>query len=161
FHGAPRRIESMSVTKSIVSMAFGRLLALGKLKTLDEPVHTFYPEWRQGRKREITIRQLLTQTSGLQADPMTGTEIDGSPDLVHLALCAELADAPGSRFFYNNKATNLLAGIVHRVSGRRLDEFIKQEIFAPLQISDVRWERDHAGNPDAMSGLEIRPADLA
>jgi CubicO group peptidase (beta-lactamase class C family) len=161
FGGGPRRVESMSITKSIVSMAFGRLLMLGKLKTLDEPVHTFYPEWRQGRKRKITIRHLLTQTSGIQGDPKTGTEIYGNPDFVQLALCAELTDEPGSRFFYNNKATNLLAGIVQRIDGRRLDEFMKEEIFAPLGISDVMWERDPAGNPHAMSGLQIRPADLA
>jgi CubicO group peptidase (beta-lactamase class C family) len=161
FDGEPRRIESMSVTKSIVALAIGRLLALGKLKSLDEPVHHWYPEWRQGRKRSITIRHLLTQTSGLQADAMTGSEVYGSPDFVQLALCAELADDPGKKFFYNNKATNLLAGLVQRLSGARLDTFLKDEVFAPLGITDTAWTLDPAGNPHAMSGLQIRPADLA
>ncbi|MBI2930057.1 MAG: beta-lactamase family protein [Planctomycetes bacterium] len=161
FDGEPRRIESMSVTKSIVSMAVGRLLATGKLASLDEPVHTWYPEWRQGRKRRITVRHLLTQSSGLQADPMTGSEIDGSPDVVQLALCAELADEPGTKFFYSNKASNLLAGIVQRAAGRRLDLLMKEEVFAPLGITDVEWMLDAAGNPYAMWGLRIRPADLA
>jgi CubicO group peptidase (beta-lactamase class C family) len=157
----PRRIESMSVTKSIVSMAVGRLLAMDRLKSLDEPVSTWYPEWRQGRKRKITVRHLLTQTSGLQADPMTGTEIYGNPDFVQLALCAELADDPGVKFFYNNKATNLLLGIIQRISGKRLDAFMKEEVFAPLGITDIDGELDPAANPHAMSGLEIRPVDLA
>jgi CubicO group peptidase (beta-lactamase class C family) len=102
----------------VVSLAFGRLLATGKLASVDEPVHTWYPEWRQGKKRAITIRHLLTQTSGIQADKMTGSEVHGSPDLVQLALCAELADDPGAKFFYNNKASNLLAGLVRRISGK-------------------------------------------
>jgi CubicO group peptidase (beta-lactamase class C family) len=161
YRGAPHRIESMSVTKSVVALAIGRLLMTGKLKSVDERVSQWYPEWRQGRKRGITIRHLLTQTSGLQADRKTGTEIYGNPDFVQLALCAELSADPGTRFFYNNKATNLLAGLVQRISGQRLDLYLRNEVFAPLGITDVTWELDPAGNPHAMAGLQIRPADLA
>jgi CubicO group peptidase (beta-lactamase class C family) len=161
FDGKPRRIESMSVTKSVVAMAFGRLLTLGKLKSLDEPVSAWYPEWKQGRKRSITLRHLLTQTSGLQGDPMTGSEIYGSPDFVQLALCAELSDEPGKKFFYNNKATNLLAGLVQKISGQPLDLFMRKEVFEPLGITDVVWLKDPAGNPQGMSGLQLRPGDLA
>jgi len=142
YRGAPHRIESMSVTKSVVALAVGRLLQTGKLKSVDERVSRWYPEWRQGRKRGITIRHLLTQTSGLQADRKTGTEIYGNPDFVQLALCAELSADPGTRFFYNNKATNLLAGLVQRISGQRLDLYLRNEVFAPLGISDVSWELD-------------------
>lgn len=161
FDGAPRKIESMSVTKSVVALAFGRLLETRALRSLDEPVSTYYPEWRQGRKRGVTIRHLLTQTSGLQADRMTGTEVYPAPDFVQLALCAELTDDPGTRFFYNNKATNLLAGVVQKISGKRLDDYLEAEVFAPLGITDVAWTLDAAGNPHGMSGLQIRPADLA
>ena len=44
-------IEAMSVTKSIAALAIGCLLHDGKLKSLDEPVCDFYPEWKQGRKK--------------------------------------------------------------------------------------------------------------
>ena len=47
------RIESMSATKSVVALAFGLLLAVGKLTSLDEPVHKFFPEWNQGLKAEL------------------------------------------------------------------------------------------------------------
>lgn len=161
YDGEPRIIESMSVTKSIAALAVGRLLLTGKIASVDEPLHTWFPEWRQGRKRSITLRHLLTQTTGLQADRMTGTEIYGSPDFLQLALCAELSDDPGTRFFYNNKATNLLSGVVERAAGMPLDELLEQEVFAPLGIEGAEWVTDPAGRPSAMSGLRIRPADLA
>lgn len=153
-------IEAMSVTKSIVNIAIGRLVTAGKIKSMDEPVYTFYPEWKQGRKQQVTLRHLLNHTSGLQTAPTT-EEIYASPDFVKLALAAELASDPGAKFFYNNKSTNLLAGIVKIVSGKRMDEYLKDEIFTPLGIKDFSWTLDKAGNPHGMSGLQIHAVDLA
>lgn len=161
FGRAEEPIEAMSVTKSVVSMAIGALLQEGQLASLDEPVYRFYPEWKQGRKQAITLRHLLTHTSGLQNYPRTDVEIYPSPDFVQLALAAELADAPGTRFAYNNKALNLLAGVVQKASGQRLDEYLRAGLFRQLGISDFTWTLDAAGNPHGMSGLQIRPADLA
>jgi CubicO group peptidase (beta-lactamase class C family) len=160
YFGKPRGpIEAMSATKSIVSLAIGRLLSDGRLESLDAPVHRFYREWNQGRKARITIRHLLTQRSGLQSEPIT-TEIYRSPDFVQLALAAELLEDPGTKFRYNNKACNLLAGIVQKAAGKRMDVLIGDEIFKPLGISDWSWSLDRAGNPHGMSGLQIHPADL-
>ncbi len=83
-------------------------------------------EWRQGRKRNITVRHLLNHTSGLEDKP-TAQEIYASPDFVQFALAADVASDPGTKFFYSNKATNLLAGIVLRASGTPLDEYVAQE----------------------------------
>lgn len=159
FDKPPGPIEAMSATKSIVGLAFGRLLADGRLESLDVPVHRYYPEWNQGRKAAITIRHLLTQRAGLQSDRIT-TEIYRAPDFVQLALAAELVEDPGTVFRYNNKGCNLLAGIVQRISGQRLDVLIGEELFKPLGVTDWSWSLDRAGNPHAMSGLQIRPADL-
>jgi CubicO group peptidase (beta-lactamase class C family) len=160
YFGKPKgRIEAMSATKSIVALAIGRLLSDGRIKSLDAPVHTFYPEWNQGRKAHITIRHLLTHRAGLQCDRIT-TEIYRSPDFVQLALAADLTDDPGVTFRYNNKSCNLLAGVVQKASGIRMDTLIGDEIFKPMGITDFGWSLDKAGNPHAMSGLQILPADL-
>jgi CubicO group peptidase (beta-lactamase class C family) len=153
-------IEAMSATKSIVNLAIGRLIDQGKIRSLDQPVHDFYPEWNQGRKKLITVRHLLNHTSGLQCYPVT-TEIYASPDFVQFALAAEMSDDPGSKFIYNNKAVNLLAGVVRRASGERMDVFIGKEIFEPLEIKGVDWTLDKAGNPHGMAGLKIGAIDLA
>lgn len=161
FGKKPTKIEAMSITKAIVNLAIGRLITEGKIKSVDQPVYEFYAEWRQGRKKNITIRHLLNHTSGLQNVPRADEEIYPSPDFVQLALAAELQDDPGTVFSYNNKAVNLLAGIVHKASGKRMDLYIADEIFAPLGIKDFSWTLDKAGNPHAMAGLQILPADLA
>jgi CubicO group peptidase (beta-lactamase class C family) len=162
YFGKPRApIEAMSVTKSVVSLAIGRLIDTGRIASVDTPVHSFYPEWKQGRKQRITVRHILDHTSGLQDVTPTTVEIYPSPDLVQLALAAELTHDPGTQFAYNNKAVNLLAGIVKLASGRRMDAYIGEEIFAPLGITDYSWTRDAAGNPHVMAGLQIRALDLA
>lgn len=153
-------IQAMSATKSIVNLAIGKLIEQGKIKSLDQPVSDFYPEWKQGRKRLITVRHLLNHTSGLEDKKISG-EIGASPDFIQFALAADTVAEPGARFFYSNKATNLLSGLVHKASGLPLDEFIKREIFAPLEISDFTWDKDDAGNPQGMAGLAITAVDLA
>jgi CubicO group peptidase (beta-lactamase class C family) len=153
-------IEAKSVTKSVVNLAIGRLIDQGKIRSLDQPVMDFYPEWNQGRKKLITIRNLLNHTSGIETPVISGA-IDNAPDCVQYALTAELVADPGSQFHYNNKAVNLLAGIVQRASGKRMDELIRDEIFEPLGIKDFGWNRDRAGNPYGMAGLQIRAIDLA
>jgi CubicO group peptidase (beta-lactamase class C family) len=103
----------------------------------------------------------MNHTSGLQNVPIATQEIYPSPDFVQLALCAELKNPPGTTFSYNNKAANLLAGVVEKASGKRLDDYLRDELFTSLGITDFTWTRDRAGNPHAMSGLQIMPADLA
>ena len=154
-------IELMSATKSVVALGIGLLLADGHLASLDTPVSTWYPEWRQGRKADITVRMLLDHTSGLQNSPNAGAEIYPAPDVVQLALAAELSDAPGQVFSYNNKATNLLAGVIHRASGQPMDAYLGARLFAPLGITPGPWHRDEAGNPHAMAGLPLTARDAA
>jgi CubicO group peptidase (beta-lactamase class C family) len=154
-------IEAMSATKSIVALAVGRLVDQRKIPSLDTPVHTFYPEWRQGKKREITVRHLLNHTSGLQNERTTDVEIYPSPDFVKLALAAEVSDDPGTRFAYNNKAVNLMAGVIEQASGKKMDVYIGEAIFAPLGITEYDWTVDETGNPHAMSGLQIHALDFA
>lgn len=155
-----RQTELMSATKSIVSLSFGLLLKQGKIDSLDQPVYSFYPEWKQGKKEGITIRHLLNHTSGIQSLSNT-RDIYPSPDFVQLALSAELNTEPGSTFFYNNKATNLLAGIVEKASGLRMDKYLDLYLFKPLGIKEFEWVLDDKGNPHGMSGLQLHPKDLA
>lgn len=159
FGKAPKRIEAMSATKSIVNLAIGRLVTTGAIRSIDDPVSKYYPEWKQGRKRAITIRQLLDHTSGMQSDG--SQEVESSPDVVQLALAAELTDEPGTHFYYNNKAVNLLAGIVQKASGKKMDALLQSDVFGPLGITNFVWVRDSAGNPYSYARLQMLPEDMA
>jgi CubicO group peptidase (beta-lactamase class C family) len=154
-------IQTMSVTKSVVSMAICRLMEAGTIASLDVPVHEYYPEWRQGRKRDITLRMLLDHTSGLQNVSNAGAEIYPAPDAVQLALSAELSHDPGTHLDYNNKAVNLIAGIVEKAAGVKLDAYVQRELFTPLCIPERFWYTDKVGNPHAMAGVELTPMELA
>ncbi|MBS1489033.1 MAG: serine hydrolase [Bacteroidetes bacterium] len=140
FGKEPKKIEAMSSTKSIVNLAIGKLITDGLLTSIDQPVYEFYPEWKQGMKKDITIRHLLNHTSGMQNFPNTNIEIYPSPNFVNLALAAELTDKPGTKFSYNNKAVNLLGGIVKVLTRKRVDNYLYEKIFEPLGINDFDWQ---------------------
>lgn len=157
---AGTKIETMSCTKSIVALAVACLQADGLIDSLNVPVYKFYPEWKQGQKQLITLNHLLTMTSGIQNNLNATVEIYPSLDFVQLALAAELSSKPGEKWEYNNKALNLLAGIVKKVSGKRMDVYINNRLFKPLGIKNYGWTLDNAGNPNVMSGCQLKPADF-
>ena len=97
-----RPIQIMSATKSLVGLAFMKLLSDGNLDSLNQRVFEFYPEWNQGMKKRISIRHLLSHTSGLQEH---WDEIGVSPDELKLALAAELNSAPGESFPIQQQGT--------------------------------------------------------
>ena len=162
YFGKPvQKIEAMSATKSVVAIAMGILLDKGFIDSIDQPVYTIYPEWKQGSKKLITIRHLLEHTSGMQNVPNAGDEIEVAPDVIQLALCAELDNVPGEIYSYNNKSSNLLAGIIEKTSHLKMDKFLNQFLFKELNIKNFSWRKDLKGNPYGMAGLQILPEDFA
>jgi CubicO group peptidase (beta-lactamase class C family) len=155
-----KKIESMSATKSVVGLAVGCMLSDKLLDSLDVPIYKFYPEWKQGQKQYITLRHILQMTSGLQNDPVATKEIYPSSDFVKLALAAELSSKPGEVWSYNNKALNLMAGIIKQITGKRMDKYIAERLFKPLDIKTYNWILDPAGNPHVMSGCQVKPSDF-
>jgi CubicO group peptidase (beta-lactamase class C family)/predicted alpha/beta superfamily hydrolase len=154
--GAPDHFPLQSITKPIVALAVLKLVEEGHLESLDQPIYTLYPEWRQGRKRQITVRHLLTHTSGLQNEAFVQAEMAHLPDIVQAAVAAELSENPGETWRYNNKAFSLLAGIIERASGQRAEEYIQASLFEPLEIQDARWHYDQSGrNLIVIGGLEL------
>ncbi len=154
------RIETMSVTKAIVGLAIGKLVDQGKIGSIDTPLTKWFPQWSKDAHAKITLRMILDHTSCLRSAPTT-EEIYASNDWVQLALDAELVCDPGTKSSYNNKAVALLAPIVLAASGKRLDAYVRDELFAPLGISDFEWSTDPAGHPQCLAGLKMRPFDLA
>src|SRR5215217_6227977 len=160
FGGETHRIEAMSATKGMVALAIGLLVDEGKIPSVDTPVSAFFPEWKDGLKGKVTLKHLLSHTSGLAAN-RTAFDIYESKDFVRYALDSEVVDEPGSKHAYNNKATNLIAGIVERASGEKMDVYLSRKLFTPLGIRDFRWDRDPSGNPVGMAGLQLHPVDFA
>lgn len=166
FSQEEKPIYIASAGKSLTALAIGKLIDKGLIDSLDQCVADFFSEWKQGNKKDITIRMLLNHTSGIQNNPNASVELEPPPDykvddVIKLALASELSNAPGKAFNYNNKAVALLGGLIEKVSGKRMDIFFKEEFFDPMGITDYDWIRDRAGNPTAHGAFVIKPSDFA
>jgi CubicO group peptidase (beta-lactamase class C family) len=155
YDGGP--LAAMSVSKVFVSLAVGLAVAEGKL-SLDTTVASLFPEWRdQGAKSAITVRHLLTHTSGLnpsRANWKTET-------IREHARNAKLVFPPGTRFQYNNGAVDLLGALVEQACGVPLDEYLETRVFRKLDIVGAQWMKDSKGTARGAGELFIRPIDLA
>ncbi len=158
-------IPLASVTKSISSVGLMILLDEGKIKSLDEPLTTFYPEWRKPGKEyvwkgKITLRHILNHTSGIETDYSDG-KIPEQVSAVRYALESPVVSEPGTKFSYNNRAANLVSGIVRRLTGKRLQDYVRERVFRPLGITESSWLADPTGNGFVYGGLSLKANDLA
>ncbi len=159
-----RATIAMSVTKSIVAVALGIAVAQGWL-ALDEPLAArVIPEWASTDKAAITLRHLLTQTSGL--DPQRYAQVDGdwaNGSIEAHALTCAVTGEPGTSWVYNNNGIDLLSVVVRRAHPEHLylDDFLQAGLFAELGVVGAYWIKDGHGMPRAAGELVMRPIDLA
>src|SRR6185503_16298835 len=92
-HSPPPPQDIRQLTSFVAAFALGRALEANKLRSLDQPLHELFPEWKQGRKQTVTLRHVLEHSTGLLADDAPSPQ----QDILRMALAAELVDAPGSR----------------------------------------------------------------
>lgn len=142
------RFPICSVTKTFVATAVLQLEEQGKLR-LDDPAGKYIPDFPY---RTVTVRQLLSHTSGLPAfygtfDPLIAARpgiVLRNSDYVNCCreLNAPLMFAPGDRFNYNNANFVVLSIIVSQVSGTPAETYISKHVLEPLEMNDT-FERDY------------------
>jgi CubicO group peptidase (beta-lactamase class C family) len=132
-------INAKSMAKPLSAIAVGRAIALGEIRSLDQPAADFITEWRGTPKAAITVRQLLDMTSGLAEqgpvkDPASvWTRAYLSPR--HGEVMIEeypLTAPPGTRYQYSNTSADLIAVVIERAAKRRYGDFVSQEVLKPL-----------------------------
>ena len=142
--------ESGSVAKQFTASAMLMLVADGKL-TLDDDIHKYLPEVPSFGGQRITIRNLLTHTSGLRDQwGLLGIEGRGPGTQVHSPLTTldlvvhqkMLNFPPGSDYLYSNTGYALAALIIERVSGKTLQEFTQERLFKPLGMTHTQLRDD-------------------
>jgi uncharacterized protein YbbC (DUF1343 family)/CubicO group peptidase (beta-lactamase class C family) len=128
-----------SLTKLIATTpAIMKLVEQGKLR-LNDPVAHYLPEFATNGKEQITLRMLLTHTSGLRPDPPLDDAKKGEEALLKSIEADTLVAPPGARFIYSDTGFIVLAELVRRVSGMPLDEFAARNIFSPLGMRHTRF----------------------
>jgi CubicO group peptidase (beta-lactamase class C family) len=139
------RIASM--TKSFVAMATLKLRDDGKLG-LDDPVAKYLPEVRRvalptSDSPDLTIRQLMTMTTGLPEDNPWGDrqmQIDNAALERFVGAGLSFSNAPAVAFEYSNLGYVLLGKVVSKVAGMRFQDYITKQILLPLGMNNTRWE---------------------
>jgi CubicO group peptidase (beta-lactamase class C family) len=154
------RYESYSMGKSVTAMLFGRAMTQGLISP-DDPVGALVPS-ADGPHGAITMRDLLTMTSGLRWNGFRDYNVFTMPDRVRDALTLEPVRKPGTYFEYAQSPVTLLALAVGRAVGRDAGDFAQRELMTPLGIPAYAWAwaRDPAGNIQGFWGVEMRPDDF-
>lgn len=138
-----------SVSKQVAAMAVLLLVEDGRLQ-LGDNVRQFIPQLPE-YAAPVTVRQLLTHTSGIR-DYFTLGSLNGKQEehvyteadvLALLNRQQSLDFEPGSDFLYSNSGYVLLSMVVQRVSGSKLDDFARKRIFTPLGMTNTRFQHDH------------------
>lgn len=128
-----------SLTKVLVTAPAILLLHEAGQIDLDAPLLRYLPECAGGGKDAITVRQLLTHTSGLRAGLPASPAWQGREAALLLASLERVTHLPGSEFRYSDINYILLGLVIERVAGLPLDAFAWQRIFAPLRMWDTGY----------------------
>lgn len=143
---APDRPDSTlfdlaSLTKVVATTTAAMILVDRGRLALDTPVVRYLPEFRGAGTSAITVRMLLTHTSGLRGDLPTPV-LRALPDraaLLHAVFAETPRTPPGTRVVYSDLNFVLLGEIISRVSGEPLDQFVTREVLEPLRLTDTRY----------------------
>lgn len=142
--------ESGSVAKQFTAAALVLLELDGKL-SLDDDIRKYLPEVPSFGGQKITIRHLLTHTSGLRDQwgllliegRGPGTQVHTPATTLDLIRHQKMLNfPPGSRYLYSNSGYALAGIIVQRVSGKTLDAFSQERLFKPLGMTHTQWRDD-------------------
>ena len=154
-----QQFQSWSLAKSVTAMVFGRAMTLGLIQP-DDVVGGLVPE-ADAAHGEITMRDLLTMTSGLRWNGFRDYNVFTMPDRVRDALTLEPVKPHGTYFEYAQSAVSLLAHAVERAAGEDFEVFAQRELMDPIGIPDEAWywERDKQGHVLGFMGVNMRPDD--
>jgi len=130
-----------SVSKLFTAVAIMQLWDEGKFK-LDDPVAKYLPQFGVHGKENVTIRELLTHTSGFRPDPPTPLyEIKGSrKDRLDYVLQLPLEHPPGTHYVYSDINFITLGALIEKLSGEREDVFIRKHLTGPLHMTDTMYD---------------------
>src|SRR6185437_3979565 len=131
--------DAASLTKVVATTpAIMLLIERGRVK-LDEPVCSYIQEFKGDGKESVTVRELLTHTSGLPPDIETKTDWHGQAEAIKKACAEKLRTPPSTAFKYSDINFILLGEIVQRVSHTPLQLFVQREIYGPLKMNNTGY----------------------
>lgn len=144
--------NSFSMAKSVVSAAMGKALLDGKIKSLDQPVSDYFPEFKTGKAAKLTVGDLSSMASGLDWDESyyspfsitTRAYFDENLNQVILGL--QSVEDAGKSYKYLSGNTQLLAMVIEKATGTDLATYVSEKFWKPMGAeNDALWQTDKAG----------------
>ncbi len=172
--GPQDRWTSFSVAKSLTSTLAGVAIKQGKIRSIDDPVTRYLPELAMSGYENVTVRQVLTMSSGVRwdenyADPNSDVArffaepvVQGEdPNLTYLARLPSEA-APGTKWNYKTGETNLIGIIVQRATGKSLTRLASETLVPAIGFEgELFWQVDTVGQNVGGCCLSLTMRDYA
>jgi len=159
--------DVMSVTKSVTSLLIGIAIDKGFISSVNEPIDGYIRPLvndLDSAKGQITIKQLLTMSCGLEWSEIPGPsefmQWYTSPDKLLYILNKPFVSIPGESFNYSDGAAHLTSVVLTQATGLTAYEFAKQYLFTPLGIGERVWTRDNRGFNYGGVRLYLLPEDM-
>ncbi len=143
-----------SVTKVVATTTACMLLSERGLLDLDAPAQSYLPNFTGKDKEKITLRHLLTHSSGLIAFRRYFLDYHNPDDILNVILKEELTYPTATQTVYSDLGVILFGKIIELVSGKSLEEFCRAEIFAPLRMNETLY------NPPEALRSRIAPTEI-
>jgi len=165
-YGRNDPVKIRSITKSVTGTLIGIALAEGLLTSLDQTLGELIPNKIPDRADpltpSITVRQLLTMTSGWQWDIATDYErLIASGNWLEYTLNQPVAYTPGTFYAYNSGGSHVLSVILTEIAGMDTLDYAQSRIFSPLGMRRPTWQRSPQGEIVGGFGLELTARNLA
>lgn len=136
-----------------MTTAIMQLYEQGKVD-LDAPLQRYIPEWTGPHKELVTVRHLITHTSGLPADKPYDRITHDPDSIAKLMFSTPLDTLPGVRMVYSDIGAYMLGRLVERLTGEPLDRYLQEHVFGPLQMTETMY------NPPAALKPRIAPTEI-
>lgn len=155
-----------SAGKSITALLVGIAHDQGRVD-VESPVQRYWKEAAGTAIGDVALRDVLTMRSGLAADdehaasPGNEDRMDEAARPLAFALQVPRATAPGSVYTYNSLTSYVAGVVVTRATGRPMDAFAREHLFAPLGITRWSWSRDASGITKGQGNLSLTVRDFA
>ncbi|MES2285762.1 MAG: serine hydrolase [Bacteroidota bacterium] len=151
-YGEDSHTNSFSMAKTFTSILIGCAIDDGFIKNVDQPVGDFLPEYKEGEGAKLTIKHLLTMSSGINfdedyANPLAypGAAYYGS-DIKKLTYKYELTSEPGKTFEYLSGNTELLGFVLEKATGKTVSDYASEKLWKPIGAKNgALWSLDHEG----------------
>ena len=141
--------NSFSMAKSVVSAALGKAIQEKKIKSLDQLVGDFFPEFSTGKAATLTVGDLSSMASGLNWDESyyspfsVTTKAYFDNNLPAIIKNLKVTSNPGQRFIYLSGNTQLLAMVIEKATGESLATYVSEKFWQPMGAeNDALWQTD-------------------